>query len=540
MRFLLRLIVLLASIDSAFPADPSPQKVDEIFKPYASAHSPGCSVGVIRDGDFVFRKSYGEASLELAVPLTTESVFYLASVSKQFTAASVVLAGNQGFLALDDDVHKYVPELPDYGHPITLRQMMHQSSGLRDFLALTYLSGRDIASLSSPDEVQKMIVRQNGLNNVPGDEFVYSNSNYFLLGVVLKRATGKSLAEFADENIFRPLGMAQTLFYDDRMVVVPNRVAAYDSIGQGKFHVDWSTVFDIVGSGGLMSNVGDLLLWDRNFYSGKIGNGMLRRELETPGILNNGKNVNYGLGLWLSEYRGLRTVEHSGGTFGYRTELLRFPSQRFSVVALCNVANADVEGFARRIADIYLEKQLKPEASGTTKSGAFPDPEPFAGTYLDPRTHMTYTFTAVNENLMAWGARLKRSGVNEFSDLVGNPIVFRNSNGTMNATLTLQGETYFSGLRVPDIHMSASALTAFAGDYHSQELDATYRLSLVEGSLMLNNGDRSPVKLIPVATNQFQAGDLGTVVFRPGRNKQVSAITLFSQAARGILFEKRN
>ena len=451
-----------------------------------------------------------------------------------------MLAADQGSLALDDDVRKYVPELPDYGRRITLRQMMHQSSGFRDFLALTYLSGRDIAVLSSPDEVLKMIVRQKGLNNVPGDEFVYSNSNYFLLGIVVKRATGKSLAEFAAENIFRPLGMTHTLFYDDHTVVVPNRVAAYDPKGQGKFLVDWSTIFDIVGGGGLMSNVGDLLLWDRNFYSGKIGKGTLLNELEAPGTLNNGKKVNYGLGLWLGEYRGLRTVEHSGGTFGYRTELLRFPQQRFSVVALCNVANADVEGFARKIADIYLEKQLKPEPSTTTKSGAFPDSESFAGTYLDPRTHMTYTFTALNGNLMGWGARLKRVGANEFSDLVGNPIVFRNINGTMTATLTLRGETYFSGLKVTNIHMSASALTAFAGDYHSDELDGTYKLSLLEGALTVKNGDRSPVKLIPVAPNQFEAGDIGTIVFTFGRNNRVASMTLFSQAARGILFEKRN
>lgn len=540
MRFLPLVIVLLAPIDSASQADPVSHKVDEVFKAYARTNSPGCSVGIIRDGDFIFRKSYGEASLELAVPLTTESVFYMASVSKQFTAASVVLAGDQGFLALDDDVRKYVPELPDYGHPITLRQMMHQSSGLRDFLALTYLSGRDIAALSSPDEVLKMIIRQKGLNNVPGDEFVYSNSNYFLLGIVVKRATGKSLAEFAAENMFRPLGMAHTLFYDDNMVVVPNRAAAYEATGQGQFLVDWSTIFAIVGSGGLMSNVGDLLLWDQNFYSGKIGKGTLRKELETPGTLNNGKQINYGLGLWLGEYRGLRTVEHSGGTFGYRTELLRFPQQRFSVVALCNVANADVEGFARKIADIYLEKQLKPEATGTTKSGPLPDPESFAGTYLDPRTHMTYTFTALHENLMGWGVRLKRLGASQFSDLVGNPILFTNINGVMTATLTLRGETYFSGPRVPHMHLSASALTVFAGDYDSDELDATYKLSLVEGALTLKNGDRPSVKLIPVAPNQFQAGDLGTIVFRLDRNNQVSAMTLFSQTARDIFLEKRN
>jgi hypothetical protein len=373
---------------------------------------------------------------------------------------------------------------------------------------------------------------------VPGEEFVYSNSNYFLLGIVAKRATGKSLAEFAAANIFKPLGMAHTLFYDDNSVVVPNRVAAYDPGDGDAFRVDWSTIFDIVGSGGVLSNVDDLLLWDRNFYSNTIGKGTLARELETHGLLNNGRPINYGLGLWLGEYRGLKTVEHSGGTFGYRSELLRFPEQRFSVITLCNVANADVEGLARQISDLYLESQLKSEAIATTRFGASAEPVSFAGTYLDPRTHMIYTFAAANGNLTAWGSKLRRLGANEFSDLVGNPIVFKRANGAMTATLTLQGETYFSGDRVPDIQVSESALNGFTGNYHSDELEATYKLSLVKGALILNNGDQPSVNLHPVGANEFQAGDLGTIVFRVADSHHVAGLTLFSQPARGITFQK--
>jgi hypothetical protein len=249
--------------------------------------------------------------------------------------------------------------------------------------------------------------------------------------------------------------------------------------------------------------------------------------------------VNYGLGLWLGDYRGLKTVEHSGGTFGYRTEILRFPQQRFSVVALCNVGNADVEGFARKIADLYLEKQLKPEASGTAASGAFQDAATFAGTYLDPRKHMTYTFTAVNGKLMAWGAVLKRLGPDEFSDLVGNPITFTAADGKMTATLTLQGQTYFSGARTPEIKMSESTVSALAGHYRSDELDAEYTVSLERGELMLKVGDHS-VQLIPVATDEFRAGDYGNLVFSRTPGHQGATMTLFSQAARGVVFAKMN
>jgi CubicO group peptidase (beta-lactamase class C family) len=533
-------LFLLATLSAepTKPADIAPQ-IDELFAAYNRPQSPGCSVGVIRDGDFVYRHSYGEASLELNVPLTSESVFYMASVSKQFTAASVVLAAEQGFLSLDDDVRKYIPELPDYGNRITLRQMLHQTSGYRDFLDLTYLAGESISALSSPQDILALIIRQRGLNNLPGDEFVYSNSNYFLLGVVVKRATGKSLAEFAAANIFQPLGMKHTFFYDDSSKVIPNRAAAYDFGKNGDFLVDWSTTYDIVGGGGLMSNVDDLLLWDRAFYSNKLGKGSFVRELETPGTLNNGKPINYGMGLWLNEYHGLKIVEHSGGTFGYRTELLRFPDQRFSVVALCNVATADVEGLARKIADLYLAPQFKAESASTGEGGSASsfDLAELSGTYLDRHKHMVYTFTAADGSLMAWGAKLRRQGANEFSDLVGNPILFQRQNGIMTATLTLQGQVFFSGDKVPDIHLDEAALKAFTGNYVSDELNATYKMSLAKGALSLQVGNQPAFGLNPLGLNEFEAGDFGTVVFQ-GSGDHVFGLTLFSQRARGIRFRK--
>ncbi len=532
------LVLLLIPAISVFASDVAGQQVDALFAAFSKAHSPGCSVGVIRNGNFIFRKSYGEASLELGVPLTSQSVFYMASVSKQFTAASVLLAAEQGLLTLDDRVRKFIPELPEGAHPITVRQLLHHTSGLRDFLALTYLAGDDTSALASPDNVLRLIARQKGLNNLPGEEFVYSNSNYFLLGLVVQRATGKTLAQFAAENIFVPLGMKHTRFYDDHSVVVPNRVAAYDRGEGGSFRVDWSTIFDIVGSGGLMSNVDDLLLWDRNFYSNKLGKGTLGKELQTHGALTNGHAINYGLGLWLGEYRGLTTVEHSGGTFGYRTELLRFPEQNFSVALLCNVADADVEGLARKIADLYLARQLKPDRSSTAILRSLPDPAPFVGTYLDGRTHMVYTFAESGGSLVAWGAKLRRLGANEFSDLVGNPIAFQSADGDMTATLTLQGEKFFAGNRVPDLKLSESALGRFTGTFISDELRVSYTISLASGALLLKFGDRPPVGMKPVAANEFQAGDLGTLLFHLSAQKQVFGLTLFSQAARGITFTR--
>ena len=523
-------------------AETDQQRVDRIFAAYDKVGSPGCALGVIRAGAFIYRKGYGSASLELGVLLSPQSVFYMGSVSKQFTAASVVLAAEQGFLSLDDNVRKYIPELPDYGHAITLRQMLHHTSGFRDFLTLLYISGRHESDLHSKDEMIDLIVRHKGLNNVPGDEYIYSNTNYFLLGEVVQRATKKSLAEFAAENIFQPLEMVHTRYYDDRTLVLPGRVPAYQPGSAGNFLVDWSTNYDTVGAGGLMSSVDDLLLWDRNFYENRLGKGTLLKEMQTRGVLNDGKQISYALGLELSTYRGLPIVEHGGALFGYRTEILRFPKQRFTVVCLCNLSNSDPGTLSRKVADVYLEKNLQAEASTLRPSsdGGFPDPGPFAGKYLDPHRHFVYSFIASGGNLMAWGASLRRVGPNQFRDLGTGTITFDDSGGSMKVTLEMDGETFFAGKKIEEPHLTDADLATYAGRYRSMELDATYNLSINTGSLTLRNNWNPPLKLTPIARDEFDGGGLGTLVFHRDLNRRISGLSVFTVNARDVSFEKIN
>ena len=536
------LVIFFAPVSASAASEIPSAQIDRIFSAYSKPGSPGCAVGVIQDGNFVFRKAYGLASLELGVPLSPQSVFYLGSVAKQFTAASVVLAAEQGLLSLDDDVRKYIPELPNYGHPVTLRQMLHHISGFRDFFDLIYFSGRNAADFNDPDEIFKLVVRQTGLNNAPGDEYIYSNTNYFLLGVVMQRATKKSLAEFAANNIFQPLGMAHTRFYDDATVVVPGRAAAYDNGRNGDFLVDWSTRYHVVGGGGLMSTIDDLLLWDRNFYANRLGKGTLVKELETRGVLNTGKPINYALGLFLATYRGLPVVGHDGALFGYRTQILRFPEQKFSVLCLCNISSANPGSVARQIADLYLadEMQYKAGASGSSGDKYSPDVSTFAGKYLDARSHEIYSFTASDGNLQAWGSVLKRHSANQFYDLLGNLIAFEGTDNLMKAKLDVEGTTYFEGAKIPAMHLDETSLSAFTGQYRSPELDATYTVSLKQGVLMLHNGSNPSMNLVPIANDEFDAADFFTVVFDRAKTKRISGLTLFAEAARGIHFTKAN
>jgi hypothetical protein len=418
--------------------------------------------------------------------------------------------------------------------------MLHQTSGFRDLFDLISLSGRNPAEITSPADIFKLIARQKGLNNVPGAEWIYSNSNYFLLAEVIQRATKKSLSQFATENIFQPLGMSHTLFYDDNTLVVPNRVAAYAPGKNGNFLVQWSTTYDLVGGGGLMSNVDDLLLWDRNFYSNKLGKGTLLKELQSHGVLNNGNPINYAMGLFLGDYRGLPIVEHGGALFGYRTEFLRFPQQRFSVIVLCNLSNSGPEGLANKVANLYLERDFAPGTGTPHPSQGLPDPVIFAGTYLDARTRTIYRFTADHGNLMAWGAVLRRIDANEFYDLSSDVIRFDNENGTMHASLRIPGELYFSGDRIRPLQFGMAELTRFVGDFHSEELDTTYTLSVEDGHLELKNQNNVQVPLDAATEDEFYSSNLGTIVFHTSAGRHVSGFSLFTQAARGIIFAKVN
>jgi CubicO group peptidase (beta-lactamase class C family) len=513
------------------------RKVDQVFAAYDKSDTPGCALGIVRDGEFIYKKGYGNASLELGVPLTPQSVFYMGSVSKQFTAASVVLAAEQSYLSLDDDIRKYVPELPSYGRTITLRQMLHHTSGFRDILGLLLLAGRNFEDIHPTPELLDLLSRQKNLNYAPGDEFLYSNTNYFLMSVVIRRATGKPLSQFADENIFKPLGMTHTRFYDDHSVVVPGRVPAYEPHLAGGFRIDWSTNFDKVGDGGLMSSVEDLLEWDRNFYANKLGKGTLLKEMQTPGVLNNGKQIEYALGLFISTYRGLPIVEHGGALFGYRTELLRFPQQKFSVITLCNVGTSNPGRLSYQIADLYLRGQLSPEPPA---SGALSvDLQPFVGWYRNVDSRSILQISVSNGSLVAFGTQFKPRDATHFVAIPGPEIAFdRPLNSGMRLTLNFKDSPPQVFESYEPLKASAENFAQYAGEYTSAELQAVYRFAVKDGKLTLATNWQDPAVLEPIVLDEFQ-GPFGTsIVFHRDARGQVTGCDLFAGRVRNIAFTK--
>jgi CubicO group peptidase (beta-lactamase class C family) len=330
-------------------------RVDRLFAPWDKPDSPGCALAVIQGGQIVYERGYGMANLEHDIPISPQTTFYVGSLSKQFTAMSVLLLVEQGKPSLDDDVHKYVPEIPDYGHPITIRHLIHHTSGLPDFFVLWHASGRDFADFMPEEHVLGLLARQRTLNFTPGHRFEYSNSGYFLLSLIVKRVSGQSLREFAEENMFRPLGMRDTHFHDDRTMVVKNRAAGHLSTADGGFGL-FTMSFDLVGSGGLYTTVEDFFLWDQNFYQNRLGQGGrgLIDQMYTRGTLDDGEELDYAFGLVVEEYRGSKMISHGGGFIGFRAELVRFPEQHGSVAVLCNLDSIDASQLARNVADIYF------------------------------------------------------------------------------------------------------------------------------------------------------------------------------------------
>ncbi len=415
-------------------ADKLPAAVDEVFADLAKPASPGCSVAIARDGQRLYAKGYGLANVEQNVALTPDSVFDIGSTSKQFSAASILLLEKQGKLSVNDDVRKYIPELPDYGKKITILNLLNHTSGLRDYLVLFELAGVNTDSVTTDEEALALIARQKALNFAPGTEWRYSNSGFFLLSVIVKRASGQSLRDFAAENIFQPLNMSHTLYRDSHTLLVPNRALAYDPIGKGTGYTFDVSYFEQTGDGAVHTSVGDLLKWDENFYTAQVGGKPFLAELQEPGKLNNGKTLDYAKGLFISKYRGLDTVSHGGSWGGYRAELLRFPDQHFSVVCLCNRSDISPERRAKQVADIYLASVLKekePEKDEEDEAATKAKPEvpvaaeelkKLAGDYWSDELGVAYRLRLTNDKLVL-DKILLTGGIPRSSDSAGKAFI---------------------------------------------------------------------------------------------------------------------
>ncbi len=523
---------------------PDEAAVDKVFARWTSA-TPGCAVGVSEGGRVVLRKAYGMADLEHDVPNAADTIFEAGSVSKQFTAAAVLLLARAGRLSLDDPVRKYIPELPDYGKPLLIRHMLQHTSGLRDWGEIEGVAGWPRTTrVYTQAHVLDIVSRQKALNFEPGTNWSYSNTGYNLAAIIVSRVSGQSFAEFCRLRIFEPLGMTRTSWRDDFRRIVKGRAIAYEAVKSG---YEQDMPFENVhGNGGLLTTVGDLLKWNENAVDQKVGDSeFLRVELQ-PGHFNDGKPHDYAMGLYIGSFMGVSEVSHSGSTAGYRAYLTRYPQPHISVAVLCNASNAAAGRYAHDVAAMYLTDVIKAREPGTMDLGhddiLVPPLSPFVGLYRN-------TATGVPLSLVAGKAVLLIEGGSEPSNMLlfhdhstfqsfdqSRTFHFDGKGGLRIANSNGTSENYE---RVDPWKPTAAEVKALAGRYTSDEAETELEVVASGAELKVTRRPDTTIALRPSYKDAFTAENLGLVRFRRDRSERVIGFSVTLGRVWDLRFEKK-
>ena len=502
---ILSFAVLVVPVHAQIPDDAG-QSVDEIFARWDSVTSPGCTVGVTKDGLTILERAYGMADLEHGIPNTTETIFEGGSVSKQFTAAAVVLLALEGKLSLDDDVRDYIPEVPDYGTTITLRHMMNHMSGLRDWGSVAGISGWGRGQRSHDhDDVLDIVSRQSVLNFEPGHEYSYSNTGFNLLAIIVGRVSGTSFGQFSKERIFEPLGMKNTQWRDDYRRIVPGRSTAYSALPEGRWEIN-RPIEDVHGNGGILTTVGDLGIWNQALTDGRLGGTQFVRMMHRQGRLNDGSEIVYAGGLQVRQFAGVRSITHTGSTAGYRAYLGRFPDQGLSVAMICNASNVSTGGTGGRIARIFLGAEASDPESSEGVSLSHAALESFAGLYREPVTGNTRELRVVEGQLRDGGARLIPLSEGEFAvGTAGRRYVFDDAG---RSSFRIE-DWQFTDHRFEPVEPwepNAADLEPLAGTYHSEDAETTFVVGVDDGELTLWQRPNRTRMLAPIYSDAFRMG----------------------------------
>ena len=404
----------LPALSSQAPGT-APDAVHKIFARWTN-DTPGCAVAAAVNGTTAVSAAYGMADLERDVPNTAETIFEAGSVAKQFTAAAVLLLARDGKLSLDDPVRKYIPEVPDYGTPITIRHMLTHTSGLRDWGNIGAIQGWPRTTRAyTHAHVLDIVSRQKAPNFTPGTRWSYSNSGYNLAAILVSRVSGMSFADFSRTRIFEPLGMTRTSWRDDHTRIVKGRAVAFAPTSAG-FRIEMPFE-NVHGNGGLLTTVGDLVKWTGNFETPRVGDAAFVAQQQQPGKFTSGKEHTYAFGLVIGRYKGVREVSHGGATAGYRAYLVWYPEQKVSVAVLCNAGSGNAEQYAHAVAELFLGAAVNadapspaaiPEMQGPLAALARDDayrPQAqdlasFAGTYLSDEAEASLVISVESNQLV--------------------------------------------------------------------------------------------------------------------------------------------
>jgi CubicO group peptidase (beta-lactamase class C family) len=482
------------------------KKIDSLFHRWDSKTTPGAVIGVIRNDSLIYAKGYGMANLEYAIPNSPETIFHMASVSKQFTAYSIVLLAKQGRLNLDDDIHKYIPWVPDFKEKITVRQLLNHTSGIRDQWQLLAIAGTRLDDVITQDQIIKILSKQQELNSKPGERYNYSNSGFTMLSEIVKSVSGKSLRQFADSAIFKPLGMNSTHVHDDYTEIVKNRAYSYQRKSGTQFS---NSVLSYSNSGAtsLFTNINDLSKWVMNFYTPVVGDASFIEQLTEKGKLNNGKELNYALGIIVNQYKGWKQYTHNGSDAGYRTYLSVFPELKTGIIVFSNLGDFDFTKINAMTDLLIKENSSVKEALNKTvidssrailrDTAAF---KKYIGNYIDDEGSQL-AFTVMNGILMyRLGIERKilmADGKDAFVNLdqpqfkckfniIGKDTVVH---------ITTSERSYSMKKFNNNFPRGDDYLKKYTGTYYSSELDCSYSIILKDHALYLTNPKYNDIKI---------------------------------------------
>jgi CubicO group peptidase (beta-lactamase class C family) len=509
-------------------------QVDKIFARW-TGDTPGCVVGVAEKGKPVLTRAYGMADLEHGVRNSADTIFEAGSVSKQFTAAAVALLARDGKLSLDDPVRKYLPELPDYGVPLTIRHMLQHTSGLRDWGSVADIGGWPRTTrVHTHAHVLDIMRHQSALNFTPGTRWSYSNTGYNLAAIIVERVSGMTFQEFSRQRIFAPLGMNNTSWRDDYTRVLKNRALAYDKQDDG-YHTQMP--FEkVVGQGGLLTTVGDLLKWNENFVNPVVGDARLVADAQLPGKFADGRAHNYGLGLFIGSYKGVPMVSHIGATAGYRSALNRYPVQHVSVALLCNAADANPGQDADDVAELFLGNSLvRPAAPAAGHVLSDADFATLEGLYRDTANGLPLSLVRDKNQLRVQDGGLLHAASARRFEADGGVITF-DSGGVLRAMDPFGSVRVYR--RESAVHPAEAQLRELAGAYDSADAETSYTVAVEAGGLVILRRPDTVLKLEPVYRDAFRVGG-DMVIFRRDAQGKVDALSVVQDRVWDMRFERR-
>jgi len=496
--------------------------------------NPGYELSISRSGVTIFSKAGGMADLEHQGKMTTHSIIEAGSVSKQITAAAILLLEQQGKLSLEDDVRKYIPELPDYKTPVRLRHLMHHTSGIRDWGVIAGLAGWPRGTRAyNNDDALEIICRQQELNNKPGDEFIYSNSNYNLFAIIVSRVSGMSLAAFTKKYIFKPAGMLNTSWRDDYKRVLPNRAIAYSKTSDG-YQTDMPNE-NAYGNGGLLTTTEDLLKWQQFYLSGELGGPSFLKKQTTAGTFTNRLLNNYGAGLFLGKKEGWDNIMHDGATAGYRAYLETFPQLKLSIAFLSNTSEFDEEAIIAGIENIFV-KDIDADENKQIPSIPVPSDslQKLSGLYRNNRTGDALRISIKGDTLISGNDGALRAVSHHNFQIKNVQLVF-DANG-MNYIIPSDTIRYS---RVNPARSDTQSINAYPGQYFAEELQATVSIALKNNVLILHLSPQQEFSLAPTYEDGLIVTNMGVnLLFERDNNGQVIGMKANTYRVRNLKFVK--